>query len=148
MKKIAFYFVLLVLLVSCGGSKGFSKGDIVPYEVANNYFVNNSVDKLPDVKIESQDDFQKYFGMATAMGPNGKPTAIDFNKQYVIAVVRDESWYGDEIKPGKLKWADKGLLEFSYKILKDKAKRSYSVRPLLLIVVDRKYDADVQLKAE
>ena len=148
MKKIAFYLIGLILFVSCGGSKGFSKGDIVPYEVANNYFVNNNVDKLPFVKIESQDDFQNFFGMAATMGPKGKPTAIDFKKQYVIAVVRDESWYGDQIKPGKLKWADRGVLEFSYRVVKDKDKRSYSIRPLLLIVVDKKYDADVRLKAE
>lgn len=58
----------------------------VPYKVANGYFVRNDVKKLPNGKISKQKDFEAAFGMAAVMGNDGRPTEIDFDNQYVIAV--------------------------------------------------------------
>ena len=37
-------------------------------------------------KITTEEEFNKLFGMATIMGKDGKPTAIDFTKQFVLGV--------------------------------------------------------------
>ena len=49
------------------------------------------------------------------------------------------------LKPKSLKRNKKGNVVFTYKV-KTKGTQSYSIRPLLMIVVDKTYDADVVLK--
>lgn len=118
----------------------------VPYTVANNYFVNNNIgDTVPPVKVTSKEELEKYFGMATVMGKDGQPTPIDFSKQYVIAVARPVTNTLTVLKPKSLKRAKNGNVVFTYKV-KTKGKQSYSIRPLLMIIVDKKYDAAVVLK--
>lgn len=119
----------------------------VPYVLGENYFVNNNVDNSIPVKIKSSEDFEKYFGMATTMGDKGKPTQIDFSKQYVIAVVKPVTDTLTIMKPVSLKKDKNGNIVFTYKI-KRKGKQSYSMRPMLLLVIDRQYDANVVLKEE
>ena len=64
-------------------------GADVPFTEAKNYFVNNTVgeDKNGTLKIETQEAFNELFSPATTMGEGGKPTEIDFKKQFVIAVI-------------------------------------------------------------
>ncbi|PHO01769.1 hypothetical protein CSC82_21900, partial [Rhodobacteraceae bacterium 4F10] len=73
----------------------------VTYKVASRYFIKNNIEELPS-KIDSREEFEKYFGMATVMGENGKPTSIDFEKEYVIAVTVDASNKTTELQPVSL----------------------------------------------
>ena len=52
----------------------------------NNTFENKEVETL---KIDSQEEFDRIFGMATTMG--SKPTAINFKTQSVLAIIAPAS---------------------------------------------------------
>jgi hypothetical protein len=110
--------------------------DSIPYVIAQNYFVKNTVNTILNPKIDTEEVFNSYFGMATTMGENGKPTKIDFDKEYVIAVVLPKTDIATTILPVSLKKGSNNSLVFEYKIeLNDK--QSYTSRPLLLVVVDK-----------
>jgi len=119
----------------------------VPYSVAKNYFVKNTVKEggLENAKIETKENFDKIFGTATRMGQEGKPTEIDFSKQYVIAVVRDETDSMAEIIPVSLQKGDKNQIFLIYRISKG-AKRSFKIRPAIILVVDKTNDGTVIVK--
>ncbi|PSK91516.1 hypothetical protein [Taibaiella chishuiensis] len=119
----------------------------VPYTVAEGYFVKNTVKPgpLPAPRITTQQDFDNIFGAAAHMGKNGMPTAIDFAKQFVIAVVADETDMATELKPISLKKETGDQLVFTYETIKG-AKQSYTIRPVLMVVVDNTHMGTVVLK--
>ncbi len=146
---------MAAMLCSCHASKTADKEQVdavtsatqmaeIPYTVADGYFVRNDVKKLPNGKFATQKDFEESFGMATVMGENGKPTEIDFAKQFVIAVSQPVTDRNTEITPISLKSDGDGGLVFSYRVKKGK-KRSFSTVPLLVVVVDKKYKGYVRL---
>ena len=117
----------------------------IPYIVANRYFVRNDYKKedLTSPKITSEGQFEKHFGMAPIMGPDGKPTAVDFSRQYVISVIGELTDQRTEIVPVSLQ-QKAGTIEFIYKI-NEGEKISATIRPVLLIIVDNKYQGEVKL---
>ena len=118
----------------------------VPFEMAQNYFVKNTyVDgQLTDPKITSQAKFDEIFGMAHVMGENGKPTSIDFNKQYVIAQIEKESDNQVTLSVANLEQFDKMII-LSYNKMEGK-KQSFTTRPFLLLIVDNKYQGTVKVQ--
>ena len=119
----------------------------VPYTVADGYFVRNDVKKLPNGKISSEKDFENAFGMATVMGDDGRPTEIDFEKQYVIAVAKPVTDRNTELEAVGLKGDGDGGLVFTYRT-KVGERMSYSVQPCLVVVVDKKYRGSVTVREE
>jgi hypothetical protein len=118
--------------------------DTIPYSIAQNYFVKNTVDSIPDPKIETEEEFRRYFGFATTMGQNGKPSVIDFSNQFAIAVVLSLTDLATTIKPvGLDKGKDKSI-QLRYRI-EIGSKQSYTSRPFLLLVVDRKFNGPLTL---
>ena len=104
MKKILFAFIMLLAIAACTNkpvtavenSEGNSE---VAFEVAKNYFFKND-QVIPEYpKITTEEEFNKLFGMATTMGKDGKPTAIDFTKQFVLAIVLPVTDITTEINP-------------------------------------------------
>jgi hypothetical protein len=109
----------------------------VPYKEAAHYFVRNDVDarKVP-VQITTQGDFTRYFGMATVMG--GQPTPIDFDRQFVIAIVLPETTHTTTIHPGTL--TDQGdSLQLEYAVSVAPAENTWTSVPLSLLIVDNRY---------
>lgn len=114
----------------------------VPYSIARNYFVKNDFEPslasnwvMPD--ITEQSEFEKIFGMATTMGENGKPTEIDFSKQYVIAIIDPITNLASEyqIKGLKLK---SNTLHLDYSLIQGE-KMTSTMQPCLILVIDKKY---------
>ena len=103
----------------------------IPFVEARNYFVSNQVNEVPS-NIDNRADFEHYFGTATYMGKNGAPTA---GRQGTVLNVK-------ELKKKN------GQIIFTYQQQIDSISRSFSSRPLLLIVVDKEYDGQVVLRAE
>ena len=122
------------------------KHEEVPYTKLERYFFKNNAEIPTNPKIDTREQFDSLFGMATVMGPNGRPTEVDFTKQFVIAVVLPVTNQETEIDGERLmSWNDLlgGLnLEFQYSIDRDEDTLSFSMQPLMLIAVDRKYDCD------
>lgn len=136
------------MLLSCKSSTAPTneQGENIPYAVVRGYFVKNDADLnlLKDGKITSEKDFSALFGAATVMGEDGKPTVIDFTKQYVIAVVADQTDSAVVLNPLKLeKSGDNLTFTYEYKVGE---KQSYTIKPLLIVVVDSKYEGNLQIK--
>ena len=108
----------------------------VNFEIAKNYFVKNTVGKLDNPKIETSEKFNQIFGMATTMGKEGKPTAIDFTKKYVIAYLLPKTDLETAVNPTSLEKNDKGEITLNYKIVVGK-KQSYTTIPNFVIIVDK-----------
>lgn len=118
----------------------------VPYTVALNYFVKNTVDSIANPKIESKEVFDSYFGYATTMGKNGKPTVVDFTNQFAIAVVLPKTDTATSIQPVSLKKGKDNSMVFEYKVSLGNT-QSYTIRPFLLLVIDKKFDGKVRLES-
>lgn len=146
MKKLINMFMgllVLCLMNSCAQTLT-TEGDVA-YTEGHNYFVRNDVTEVPTM-ITTQEQFERYFGMAAVMGKNGMPTAIDFTKQYVIAAVMPLTDIQTEMSAHSLK--QKGdTIVFTYRVKRGE-QQSYTMRPMLMIVVDNKYKGVVKAVEE
>ena len=143
MKKILLAFAVLLGLVACTTNKATSAeksvvSSEVPFTVAEHYFFNKGQDIPVNPKITSEELFKQLFGMATMMGENGKPTEIDFSKQFVLAVVLPVTDINTEINPVKVE--EKGDTLFYHYDVKTGEKQSFSIQPLSIIILDKKYE--------
>lgn len=117
----------------------------VPYEIADRYFIKNTVEEQKQtLRITSQSDFDKYFGSATVMGSDGKPTPIDFSKQYVIAIIGEQSDYKVSILPLSLE-SENNTITLQYKV-ETGDKQTYTSRALLILVIDNKYSGSIEFE--
>lgn len=115
----------------------------VPYTVGRNYFVNNSytADRLPAATITTQGEFDAVFGKAPVMG--ALPTPVDFDTQYVIALIEPMTDEAVRFQVESLvKIGDKVILTYDREV---GDRRSYFVRPMLMLVVDRAYWGRVEM---
>ena len=119
----------------------------ISFTLAKNYFVNNTVEKLDNPKIETAEKFNEIFGMATTMGKDGKPTEIDFEKQYVIAVILPETDLQTTIAPVSLQQDEKGNITLTYKT-EIGQKQSYTTRPSFAVIVDKIENGNIVLKEQ
>ncbi len=143
MKKVLLAFAVLLGLVACTTNKATSAeksvvSSEVPFTVVEHYFFNKGQDIPVNPKITSEELFKQLFGMATVMGENGKPTEIDFSKQFVLAVVLPVTDINTEINPVKVE--EKGDTLFYHYDVKTGEKQSFSIQPLSIIILDKKYE--------
>jgi hypothetical protein len=112
----------------------------VPFTSAKNYYVKNTFQNsgIQFFKILSMDELNKVMGMATVMGEDGRPTNIDFKKQFAIVVIHYETDTMTELLPTKLLLQGKRSLVFEYK-KKLGDKTTYTTKPFMFILVDEKY---------
>lgn len=143
MKKVLLAIAVLLGLVACTANKATSAeksvvSSEVPFTVAEHYFFNKGQDIPVNPKITSEELFKQLFGMATVMGENGKPTKIDSSKQFVLAVVLPVTDINTEINPFKVE--EKGDTLFYHYDVKTGEKQSFSIQPLSIIILDKKYE--------
>jgi ABC-type uncharacterized transport system substrate-binding protein len=143
MKKVLLAFAAMMVMAACGNEQtNAPEGNVaneVTFEVAKNYFFKKGSDVLPEgQKITSEEAFNNLFGMATTMGKDGKPTPIDFSKQFVLAIVLPVTDFSTEINPVKLEEKGNSLL-YSYKVKKGE-KQTFNMQPVSIIVIDKKYE--------
>lgn len=108
----------------------------IEYQIINNYFVKNTVKKGQKRKIENQKEFDALFGAAATMGKDGKPSAIDFKKQNVIAIIGNTTNYNTSYEITGVAMGSMGTVVVSYKTNKG-AKMTYSIRPFTAIIIDK-----------
>ena len=108
----------------------------IPFTTLENYFVRNDVDcsKQQRLIINNKADFEKYFGMAAYMG--GMPTEVNWNKQFVIALVMPETNRATSIYPVAVKTTDNNCLVFSYQVKKGD-KLSHTMVPFTAVAVNK-----------
>jgi hypothetical protein len=120
----------------------------IPYTLARNYFVRNDFkgETFHPLKITTNAQLTSTFGMAAFQGPRGKVTLIDFSKQYALAIIGDPSDHIKDIVATSLKKKGNTIV-LSYKLIDGEKSMSIS-RPMLLIIVDKKYVGDIRLAKE
>ena len=108
----------------------------IKYTTLENYFVRNDVDcsKQQRLIIDNKAEFEKYFGMAAHMG--GLPTEVNWNKQFVIALVLPETKRATSIYPVNVKTTDNNILVFSY-LVKKGDNMSHKIVPFIAVAVDK-----------
>lgn len=136
---------LFVVLMSTFGT--IAQTQKIPYRTGDNYFIKNTVteDKLANPIITDALKFSEIFGMATVMGPKGAPTAIDFKKEFVIAIFQQASDIDLSYKAVSLLQTAPKKLQLTYEEKWGK-KLSFTMRPFLLLIVDKKHLGDLKLK--
>lgn len=126
-----------LFFTACATTKEAGNSNI-KYLEAQRYFFNNNASVPSSPITTTQEEFDKLYGAATVMGRNGRPTTIDFSKQFTIGIVLPETNDNTEIHPGKLT-SDGDMLTLHYSTTVTDRNMSWTMRPMSLIVVDRKY---------
>ena len=108
----------------------------IKYTTLENYFVRNDVDcsKQQRLIINNKAEFEKYFGMAAHMG--GLPTEVNWNKQFVVALVLPETNRATSVEPVSVKVANDNIVVFSYRVKKGD-KISYKMVPFTAVAIDK-----------
>lgn len=135
MKRLFFIIAAMLCLAACGIKKE------IPFTVAHNYFVRNDVTQPVPAKLASQDEFERYFGMAAFMGKKGQPTPIDFETQFAVAVVLPETNHSTELDAVSLT-DDGSKLTFTYRADVAEKENTWTQVPVLLIFVHRQHERD------
>lgn len=134
MRRVILFIAAVLSFASCKQSAD------IPFEEVQNYFFRNDADIPENPVIDSSEQFEELFGAAAFMGKDGQPTSIDFDKEFVIAVVNPVTDFLTELTPESLQKVD-GELVFTYRETVGE-KQSWTMRPILLVKVDRKYKTD------
>ncbi len=144
-KKLIPFIGVLLILINCNSSVKSGDSTLneeIPYREAKNYFVKNNIDAAIDnPKFETQGEFDQVFGMATTMGENGKPTPVDFSKEFVIAQIEDPSNQSVELKPVSIR-KNANILEVKYRKLVGE-NQSYTTQTAMILIIDKKYEGNV-----
>lgn len=143
---IGFAVVCCTAICACSTSKG-NIADTVPYRIAQRYFVRNDVVGLPPVLITTDEEFERNFGMATAMGPDGRPTEIDFKKDFVICVALEPTDVATSLSVRSVTRNDAGQLVVRYEVKRGDT-TSYTTQPFVLLIMDKKFELPVRLEAD
>ena len=131
MKRLFLSILAVLSLASCRQSSN------IPFEEVRNYFFRNNAEIPENHLIDTAEQFERLFGAAAFMGKGGQPTSVDFEKEFVIAVVNPETDRLTELVPESLQEVD-GTLVFTYGETVGE-KQTWTMRPILLVKVDRKY---------
>ena len=134
MKRIVPFILAVLSVFSCGQSYE------IPFEEVKNYFFRKDATIPDDPIIDSAGQFEEFFGAAAYMGKGGQPTAIDFEKEFVVAVVGPVTDCHTELTPESLR-KEGGALVFTYKETLGE-KQSWTMQPVLLVKVDKEYRTD------
>lgn len=132
MQKLSSIVIAVALLTACAVTR---EAKTVSYTEAHGYFVRNDAPPHAPYYYDSQAAFDSVFGCAAVMGPNGMPTAIDFSRQSVVAVMGAETNRPTEYRPLSLT-SQADTLRLTYTAI-EQSPTSYTMLPLLLIVIDK-----------
>ena len=113
----------------------------VNYSEARNYFFRNDAKQPADLLIiRSQAELEQYFGEAAFMGKGGEPTKIDFSKCFVVAKVLPVTNHLTNISLQRIKCTGDKHLTLFWHIAVNPTPQSYSMQPMKLVVLDKKYE--------
>jgi len=143
MKKTFLFGVVAVMLtLILPGCAVNLNGVAANYTPMDNYFVNNNFrNGTQKLVIHNQHDFEQVFGAAAVMGRNGHPTTVNFDHQFVVAVILPETNRQTSIETVMLNRVGDRLY-YSY-LISEGHKTSYTIRPFTAVVVSRNEPSDV-----
>ena len=127
---------VLGLCACCTERSQVAKGTqcTVPFRELTNYFIRTDAPKERFVKVFfSQEEFHSIFGMAAFMGPNGRPSKVDFEHEVVIAVAMPPRNQACTLRVTEVVKEEGGLVFHYTQTLGEPL--TYTIRPNLLIAI-------------
>src|SRR5690606_21578499 len=120
----------------------------IPYVLAQKYFVKNTIGEARNGihKIETQAAFDELFSPAATMGKDGQPTPIDFDKQYVIAIISATSDLTPTIDSIAVEKQGEEIAVTYKEVLGEK--QSFSVRPVAILLVDNQFQGNLKTEIQ
>lgn len=112
----------------------------ITFKEGKNYFVKNTfkTDHVISKKITTQNELDDVFGSATVIGNDGKPTAIDFEKNIVIALICPETNVATQISSLKLVKNKDSNVKIQFKLIKKEIQTFWAV-PFSILIIDKEY---------
>lgn len=138
MRKLLSIVITATLMMSCGTANKVSK---VPYTIAHGYFVRNDAPAHASNFYDNRESFDRIFGCAAVMGPDGLPTDIDFSRQSVVAIIGNQTNCPTEYIPISVT-SESDTLRLKYRAT-EAAPTTYTMTPLLLVVIDKQKASSV-----
>ena len=123
-----------------------ASNQLISYQIASNYFIKNTVNEAIPAKIDNQQEFDKYFEMASTMGENGTPTPVDFSKQYVIVVDHKETANRTDLEVINLENQGDDLV-LTYQVNTGE-QMSFTTHPFLMVILDKNIIGEVILQQQ
>ena len=110
----------------------------------HNYYVRNDVESkaVQTLTLETQEQFDSIFGPATLMGEDGAPTAINFNTQFVIAIVDTLSTKEICLQPMYIAYEGDDLVLHYHKTIGEEM--TWTMRNMIITIVDKQFTGDVK----
>lgn len=107
----------------------------ISYTVLDNYYVRNDIDCSKTLRLifDNQQDFDAVFGPAAIMG--NRPTRVDWNKQYVAAIVLPETNKPTMVTPLSVK-GNKNSVIINYQVNRGR-KTGYTLVPFAAVALDK-----------
>lgn len=137
-KSILFIVAISIALVSCKTDKPHQEPSVELGKVEH-YFSTVESDKPEFLVLKSQEDFDKNFHPAKTMA--NSPTAIDFSKSFVGAIILPASEYETDIELDTTYITGK-TLHIRYDVNKDEEQRSFSSKPQIAFTIDSSLAVD------
>lgn len=138
MKHCPLMFLLAAGMLTASCATG---NRAVNYSEARNYFFRNDAKQPADLLIiRSQAELDQYFGEAAFMGKGGEPTKIDFSKCFVVAKVLPVTNHSTHISLQRIERTGDKHLTLFWQIAVNPTPQSYSMQPMKLVVLDKKYE--------
>jgi hypothetical protein len=146
---------IFLTLLLCTAILALYAQNKVPFAVAKRYFMRNDAqftyDRVGDALsprdyfvMTNKEELEKTFGYGTIMGSNGRPTKIDFNTQFAIAIVNPgkENYTSVVVKDIK---QIKRTLYVSYDAFTD-GNTAENSNVFEMVIVDKKYGGAIITK--
>lgn len=139
MNNLKTLFLCLLALVSFLPAEAVKEStDAVVLRELHNYYHNRGAQIPSAPLVTTKDEFDKQFGEAAVMTKNGQPSAVNFRREVVLAIVLPETNRATEIDSVELRKTAKGQLALSYAVHYG-ARRSYFVQPMRLFALSSRY---------
>ena len=136
---LATALVTITLLATACSSTSKIENQAYPiyFDEMYNYYVLNTIEDKQEkhLFINNQQEFDRYFGAAAVMGPNGRPTPVDFKTQYVVAIVMPTTNRATTVSVHDVAMTGNTVV-ISYRVKKEE-KLGYYIRPFTLVALDK-----------
>ena len=143
---------MIVLLAACANNTANTTQtepnnnapSTIPFTQAQNYFVNNNVSENGLKVINTQSELMQYLGMATVMGPKGKPTPFNPETQTLLAYILPETDTATNIEPVRVEIVDSNTLQLCCRINRGDSAMSYRIRPFSAVIIEKQKQQSVR----
>lgn len=117
--------------------------ELVQYDVAENYKlkVKETTTGMRNIRITTDEQFNAYFDYAQPTNTTEKQSKIDFDKNFVLVMIGKDSNIETNFQIETIKNKN-SKLEIKYCIAELDVPEAVEVQPIIILIIDKKYNKD------